>query len=141
MDDALEFPLSPGEPAYRQIAARLRRAWQEGRLRPGDRLPPVRELAARLGVHFNTVARAYRLLAREGWIAQRPRRGTVVLRPAPDPQDAWREEALMDLAQRFVQQARWLGYDDAAIVQAVTRVLGLSHERSSAHSGLQEGGA
>jgi len=40
----------------------------EGALRPGDTLPPVRRLALNLGIHFNTVAEAYRALAQEGFL-------------------------------------------------------------------------
>ncbi len=40
----------------------------EGVLKPGDVLPPVRRLALDLGVHFNTVAEAYRALAQEGFL-------------------------------------------------------------------------
>jgi GntR family transcriptional regulator len=53
-------------PAYRQIVDQLRVFVMEMRLLPGDLLPPVRALALELGVHFNTVAEAYRTLAQEG---------------------------------------------------------------------------
>ena len=55
-------------PAYRQIIEGLRVHLVEGSLQPGDRLPSVRELASDLGLHFNTVAQAYRQLATEGWL-------------------------------------------------------------------------
>jgi GntR family transcriptional regulator len=53
-------------PAYRQIVDQLRVLIVEARLKPGELLPPVRALALELGVHFNTVAEAYRTLAQEG---------------------------------------------------------------------------
>jgi len=53
-------------PAYRQIVDQLRVLIVEGRLLAGRALPPVRALALELGVHFNTVAEAYRTLAQEG---------------------------------------------------------------------------
>ncbi len=65
-------------PVYRQIADALRTALVEGRLKPGDALPTVRVLAMELGVHFNTVAEAYRILADEGWLELARRRGAVV---------------------------------------------------------------
>jgi DNA-binding transcriptional regulator YhcF (GntR family) len=52
--------------AWRQIAGQLRTLIVEGALPTGDTLPPVRRLAIDLGVHFNTVAEAYRSLAAEG---------------------------------------------------------------------------
>jgi DNA-binding transcriptional regulator YhcF (GntR family) len=53
---------------YRQIAEQVRTAIVEGALVPGTELPGVRRLAVDLGIHFNTVAQAYRLLADEGWL-------------------------------------------------------------------------
>ena len=66
-------------PVYRQIVDALRPLLVDGTLAPGDLLPPVRQLAADLGVHLNTVAEAYRLLAEEGWLELRRRRGAAVL--------------------------------------------------------------
>ena len=40
----------------------------EGVLKPGDALPPIRRLALDLGIHFNTVAEAYRALGQEGFL-------------------------------------------------------------------------
>ena len=62
--------LESSVPAYRQIANDLRRHLVEERLKPGDLLPPIRQLAVDLGVHFNTVALAYRMLADEGWLSE-----------------------------------------------------------------------
>ncbi len=55
-------------PAYRQVADQLRTLAVEGVVKPGDTLPPVRRLAVELGVHFNTIAEAYRVLAQEGFL-------------------------------------------------------------------------
>ena len=64
----VSIDLGSPTPAYRQIASDLRRHLVEQRLKPGDLLPPIRQLALDLGVHFNTVAIAYRMLADEGWL-------------------------------------------------------------------------
>ena len=55
-------------PAWRQIVSQLRTLFMEGILKPGDTLPPIRRLALDLGIHFNTVAEAYRALAQEGFL-------------------------------------------------------------------------
>jgi GntR family transcriptional regulator len=55
-------------PALRQIVEQLRTLFMEGVLKPGETLPPVRRLALDLGIHFNTVAEAYRILAQEGFL-------------------------------------------------------------------------
>jgi DNA-binding transcriptional MocR family regulator len=68
------------------IAASVEEAISAGGLGPGDGLPPVRELAGRLGVNANTVAAAYRLLRDRGTVETAGRRGTRVRhRPATTP--------------------------------------------------------
>ena len=71
-------------PVYRQIVNQVRALLVAGAVRPGEKLPPVRQLAVELCVHHNTVAEAYRTLAGEGWLELRRGRGaTVLTRPAP----------------------------------------------------------
>ncbi|MGV9355781.1 aminotransferase class I/II-fold pyridoxal phosphate-dependent enzyme [Streptomyces misionensis] len=65
-----------------EIAADVERAVGAGQLRPGQSLPPMRELATRLGVNPNTVAAAYRTLRERGVIETAGRRGSRV-RPKP----------------------------------------------------------
>ncbi|MFF1273315.1 aminotransferase class I/II-fold pyridoxal phosphate-dependent enzyme [Streptomyces marokkonensis] len=64
------------------ISASIERAVGDGTLRPGELLPPLRELADRLGVNPNTVAAAYRTLRERGVIETAGRRGSRV-RPKP----------------------------------------------------------
>jgi DNA-binding transcriptional regulator YhcF (GntR family) len=64
----IQIDLSSDTAAWRQIADQLRTLIVEGALPPGDALPPVRRLAIELGVHFNTVAEAYRAMAEEGFL-------------------------------------------------------------------------
>jgi DNA-binding transcriptional regulator YhcF (GntR family) len=81
----IQIVLDSPVPVYRQIADGLRTLCVSGELKAGDRLPTVRELAADLGVHFNTVAEAYRILADEGWLLLERRRGASVRdRAMPD---------------------------------------------------------
>lgn len=75
-------PASP-LPALRQITDQVRALCVEGVLPAGATLPSVRRLALDLGVHFNTVAEAYRQLADEGWLEVSRGRSTRVLRRAP----------------------------------------------------------
>ena len=51
---------------YEQVAAEIRRAIADGEAKPGERLPPAKDLAAILDVNTNTVLRALRLLRDEG---------------------------------------------------------------------------
>ncbi len=65
-------------PLYRQIVDQIRYEIANGSLRPGDRLPSVRELARQLPVNQNTVLKAYDLLERDGLIVRRQGEGTFV---------------------------------------------------------------
>src|SRR5690242_15396142 len=63
----------------RAIAASIERSVHDGRVRPAEALPPVRELARTLAVSPATVAAAYRLLRSRGLTAARGRGGTRVV--------------------------------------------------------------
>lgn len=65
-------------PLYLQIADALERAMRDGRLMPGDRLPPQRHLAGMLKVDLTTVTRAYEEAKRRCLIAGHRARGTYV---------------------------------------------------------------
>jgi GntR family transcriptional regulator/MocR family aminotransferase len=67
-------------PPFLQIARSVAADIQRGRLRPGDRLPGSRRLAASLHVHRNTVLAALAELMAEGWLETTPGRGTFVAR-------------------------------------------------------------
>ena len=61
-----------------QIATQLRMAVLSGELRPAERLPSVRALARRFGLHHNTVSAAYRRHEQEGWVEVRRGSGVYV---------------------------------------------------------------
>jgi DNA-binding transcriptional MocR family regulator len=65
-------------PLYRQLGLYLRHQMQSGRLRRGDRLPPTRELALKLGLNRTTVSAAYDVLENEGLIRGEVGRGSFV---------------------------------------------------------------
>ena len=65
-------------PIYAQVERGLRAAIAAGRLKPGDQLPTVRELAVELKVNANTVARVYSELERHGVFETRRGVGTFV---------------------------------------------------------------
>ncbi|MGW0998634.1 aminotransferase class I/II-fold pyridoxal phosphate-dependent enzyme [Streptomyces sp. NPDC002520] len=77
-----------------EIAASVERAVGTGELEPGQPLPPMRELATRLGVNPNTVAAAYRTLRERGVIETAGRRGSRV---RPKPATTGREELRVEV--------------------------------------------
>jgi GntR family transcriptional regulator len=75
----ISIDLKAPVPVYRQIVDAMRHLLVKGDLKPGDQVPTVRQLAVDLGVHFNTVAQAYRVLADEAWLDLKRHRGAIVL--------------------------------------------------------------
>ena len=65
-------------PIYAQIIDGIKEQITGGALRPGDKLPSVRELASQLAINPNTIQRAYRLLEFNGWIVTIPGKGCFV---------------------------------------------------------------
>ena len=71
-------------PPFLQIARALTDDIRRGRLRPGNRLPGSRDLAAAARVHRNTVIAAYAELVAEGWLEAAQGRGTFVASALPE---------------------------------------------------------
>lgn len=69
---------------YEEVAERIRRLITDRRLRPGDRLPPERELSERFGVSRTSVRDAIRVLELTGLLEPRQGEGTVVRELSPD---------------------------------------------------------
>lgn len=79
------FPdISNAGPKYRAVAAAIAADIARGRLHHGDRLPPQRELAARLGIDLTTVTKGYDLARQRGLIVARGRAGSFVSPQARD---------------------------------------------------------
>jgi GntR family transcriptional regulator len=106
-------------PPYEQVRTQLAGHIRAGALRPGDKLPVVRALAADLGVATNTIARAYRELETGGLVTTRRRVGTIVQAP---PSPAGPE--LQRQAVQFVREARKAGLAEGEIVDLVRGAMG-----------------
>jgi GntR family transcriptional regulator len=74
----LRIERSDSTAVFEQVAAEIRRAILDGEAKPGERLPPAKDLAAELGVNANTVLRSLRLLRDEGLLEFRRGRGVTV---------------------------------------------------------------
>jgi GntR family transcriptional regulator len=90
-------------PLHEQVASEIRRALAEEQCKPGERLPPARDLAAVLGVNHNTVLRALRQLRDEGLLEFRRGRGITV-------SGSVAQGAVVAKARELVRFARRQGY-------------------------------
>ena len=100
---------------FEQVAAEIRRAIAEGEAKPGERLPPARDLAAVLDVNTNTVLRSLRLLRDEGLLEFRRGRGIHV---AGTPEQG----AVIARARELVRFARQQGYRTDELVRIIESV-------------------
>lgn len=95
-----------------QVASEIRRAIAEGEAKPGERLPPARDLAAVLAVNTNTVLRALRQLRDEGLLEFRRGRGVTVA-------GAPHRSQVITQAQGLIQFARQHGYRKDELIKII----------------------
>ncbi len=100
---------------YEQVAGEIRRAIAIGEAKPGERLPPAKDLAAILDVNTNTVLRALRLLRDEGLLEFRRGRGISV---AGTPERG----AVIARAKELVEFARLQGYRRDELVKIIEEI-------------------
>ncbi|HEU4423700.1 MAG TPA: GntR family transcriptional regulator [Pilimelia sp.] len=105
----VEVDVGSPTPPYEQIRVQIARMIDTAVLPAGTRLPPIRQLAADLGVAANTVARAYRELETEGLVVSRVRHGTTVARQRPKLPQAEVNRRLTEAARAYTALARQLG--------------------------------
>jgi DNA-binding transcriptional regulator YhcF (GntR family) len=113
----LKVKIDKQEPTelFEQVAAEIRRAIADGEAKPGERLPPARDLAAVLGVNTNTVLRSLRLLRDEGLLEFRRGRGVTV---AGTPERG----AVIARARELVSFARQQGYRRDELIQLIEEI-------------------
>ncbi|HYP73066.1 MAG TPA: GntR family transcriptional regulator [Microbacterium sp.] len=100
-------------PLFAQIAASVRADAAAGRLRPGDRLPAARDVAASLGINLHTVLRAYQELRDQGLVDMRRGRGAVLTAAAAPLAQ------LADDIRALVVRAHHLGVTSDALASLV----------------------
>ncbi len=112
-----------GTPIYRQIVEQVRLAVATGALSPGDAMPSVRGLADRLVINFNTVAKAYGELVRDGVLESRQGLGYFVARKRQVNSRAERLRRMQQALDAFVHEAVFLDFSADEIRRAVDEKL------------------
>jgi GntR family transcriptional regulator len=98
-----------------QVAAAIRRAIADGEAKPGERLPPAKDLAAILGANTNTVLRALRDLRDEGLLEFRRGRG-ITISGTPE------QGAVVARARELIDFARQHGYTSDEIARMIEQL-------------------
>jgi GntR family transcriptional regulator len=110
-------------PPFAQLIAQVKAAVQSGRLRPGDPLPSMRQLANDLALNLKTVAKAYRLLERDAVIQTRGYRGSFVHTHAKANSRVDLSEHAHERFQEVVADLRAEGVTDSEIRNAFNRAM------------------
>ena len=122
MDISIEF--QSGIPLYEQIAQQVLELIQSGELRPGNQLPTTRQLAVDLGVNFNTVARAYRMLDQDSVISTQHGRGTYILEQnSPKQEKKGNPATIEDLTRFYLRKATYLGFEPKEIQDCFNKIV------------------
>ena len=100
---------------HEQVAAEIRRAIANGEAKPGERLPPAKDLAHVLGVNTNTVLRALRQLRDEGLLEFRRGRG-ITITGTPE------QSAVIDRAKELLHYARSQGCKPDELIQIIQQL-------------------
>lgn len=129
----LRIETTSGLPITRQVADQIRTHCAAGTLRPGDRLPSVRQLAQDLAINPNTVLRVYERLTAEGLLERRHGDGTFVADRLPSGRLKAEREALAQEIDRLVRRAADLGMSGEEIHRLFDAAAGrLRKERDDA---------
>ncbi len=111
-------------PLHAQLERSIRVAMASRRLRPGDQLPTVRQLAVALRINANTVAKVYSHLERAGALETRRGVGTFVTDSSPAPNAQARRDDLRAIATRALADASARGFTAAELsreLQSITK--------------------
>ena len=111
-----------GVPIYVQIRDQVLRAIGAGVVRPGEKMPTMRQVAVALRVDLNTVRHAYDALARIGAITIQPARGTFVSEQPPPADATVNAECIDDLALRTIATARASGLEPSEIAYRILAI-------------------
>lgn len=114
-----EVVLRAGESPYRQVVYAATRAVVSGELAPGSAFPSVRELSQALKINPNTAHKVVAELVREGLLEVLPGVGTVVSR-GRRATAVERRRLLSEEVERLVVEAKRLGLDREAVLEAVS---------------------
>lgn len=99
----LHIEMASDEPIYMQIRNQVVLSIGSGELKPGEKMPSVRQLAQDIGINSMTVNKAYTLLKTEGYLEIDRRRGAVVRQTVP--QGGKLKEELADKIRLLAAQA------------------------------------
>jgi GntR family transcriptional regulator len=111
-------------PIYQQLVDGVKAAVARGILHPGDKLPSVRELAGRIAINPNTIAKAYQELEREGIIETLRGRGTFVAEVQARAIDREEKKKRMrEMLEKVLVEAYYLQMEEDEVLSLMEEIV------------------
>ncbi|HFB66786.1 MAG TPA: GntR family transcriptional regulator [Aeromonadales bacterium] len=110
-------------PMFTQLMEQIKKAVLTNKLKPGDPLPSIRQLANDLDINSKTVAKAYRLLERDSIIQAKGYRGTFIHPDAKENCSVDLNKWVMETLQKDIAAFKAQGVTDSEIRIAFSKVL------------------
>ncbi|NJK92488.1 MAG: GntR family transcriptional regulator [Blastochloris sp.] len=123
MEPFIQIVPGSSSPLYQQIADQIRTDCSKGRLKAGDVLPSIRQLAEKLVINPNTVARAYAELVRQGLILGVAGKGFEVCPFRQKYSLQEQERCLQEAVRDFVSKVAFLDFEQKQIFQILEKEL------------------
>jgi molybdate-binding protein/DNA-binding transcriptional regulator YhcF (GntR family) len=121
---------------YQKIVETVRQDILSGSLKPGDRLPPIRQMTGKWECTQGTVLRAYQELAHQGLVVSRVGQGTRVIGRSPvQEQTPFRRALLFNRIEAYLLEIMTAGYTPDEVEQAVR--MALEHWRTYTEAPLE----
>ena len=118
-------------PISRQIGQQMATLCAAGSLKPGDRVPSVRELARELAVNQNTILRVYERLCRDGLLEMRQGQGTFVALRAQANASPGQRARLIEELRQIAQQGISLGLSTDELHELLAEAIAELHASAS----------
>ncbi|MDB5387550.1 MAG: ytrA 1 [Planctomycetaceae bacterium] len=122
---SLQFEVQPssGVPIYRQVMDQVRALVAGEKLKPGDVLPSIRQVAAALEVNMMTISKAYARLEADGVLEHVRGSGMRVAEQSGQRTIAQRQQELLPLAEALVKRGLQCNLTDEQILAVVNAAL------------------
>ena len=118
-DFAFHLDSHTGVPVYRQLMDQVQGAIATGKLRVGDQLPTIRQVAVDLSINPNTVTRSYRELEIRGLLETQQGTGTFIAEQETRTDSRLRDRQLKQFAHEVIARAGASGFTIAEVIRSL----------------------
>ncbi|GCD09965.1 GntR family transcriptional regulator [Clostridium tagluense] len=110
------------KPIYEQIIEKIKENIIKGILKPGDKLPSVRELASIIAINPNTISKAYNELERMKAIEVIRGKGTFVVENFEPVMDEEKMKEIKDHMKKIIIEAHYIGVDKDKLIDILSEI-------------------